>query len=116
MSLRAQDKLLSMDPREVTHEMVARKLAELVLSRGKKGVDRQDQVDMLAYLATVARGPAQKVNPPAQPCPGTLAPHDLMYSEPGLPRCPAVRLQREAPSAAGLLEAVSAPFAGSHAL
>ena len=57
----AQDKLLAMDPREITYEMVARKLGEIVLSRGKKGVDRQDQVDMLAYLATVARGPAQKV-------------------------------------------------------
>ena len=56
-----QDKLLAMDPREITYEMVARKLGEIVLSRGKKGVDRQDQVDMLAYLATVARGPAQKV-------------------------------------------------------
>ena len=50
-----------MDPTEITYEMVARKLGEVVLSRGKKGVDRADQVDMLAYLATVARGPAQKV-------------------------------------------------------
>ena len=50
-----------MDPTEITHEMVAKKLGEIVLTRGKKGIDRQDQVDMLAYLATVARGPAQKV-------------------------------------------------------
>lgn len=58
-----QDKLLTMDPKEITFEMVSKKLQEIVLSRGKKGIDRQDQVDMLTYLATVAKGPYQKVLP-----------------------------------------------------
>ena len=44
--------------------MVNKKLQEIVLSRGKKGIDRQDQVEMLSYLATVAKGPYQKVKPP----------------------------------------------------
>ncbi|BDA51264.1 Eukaryotic translation initiation factor 3 subunit C [Coccomyxa sp. Obi] len=56
-----KDKLLTMDPKEITFEMVNKKLQEIVLSRGKKGIDRQDQVDMLTYLATVAKGPYQKV-------------------------------------------------------
>ncbi len=59
-----QDKLLTMDPKEITYEMVNKKLQEIVLSRGKKGIDRQDQVEMLSYLATVAKGPYQKVKPP----------------------------------------------------
>ena len=50
-----------MDPKEITYEMVNKKLQEIVLSRGKKGIDRQDQVEMLSYLATVAKGPYQKV-------------------------------------------------------
>ena len=57
-----QDKLLTMDPKEITYEMVNKKLQEIVLSRGKKGIDRQDQVEMLSYLATVAKGPYQKVH------------------------------------------------------
>jgi len=51
-----------MDPKEITYEMVNKKLQEIVLSRGKKGIDRQDQVEMLSYLATVAKGPYQKVH------------------------------------------------------
>lgn len=50
-----------MDPTEITYEMVNKKLQEIILSRGKKGIDRQDQVEMLSYLATVAKGPYQKV-------------------------------------------------------
>ena len=41
--------------------MVAKKLREIVISRGKKGIDRSEQVEMLQFLATVASGPAQKV-------------------------------------------------------
>ena len=52
-----------MDPKEITYEMVNKKLQEIVMSRGKKGIDRQDQVEMLSYLATVAKGPYQKVHP-----------------------------------------------------
>ena len=32
------------------------------MARGKKGVDRNEQVDMLTYLATVAKGPVQKMD------------------------------------------------------
>lgn len=33
-----------MDPKEITYEMVNKKLREISLARGKKGVDRQEQV------------------------------------------------------------------------
>ena len=42
--------------------MVTKKLKEIVMARGKKGVDRNEQVDMLTYLATVAKGPVQKMD------------------------------------------------------
>ena len=67
-SMLLQDKLLTMDPKEITYEMVNKKLQEIVLSRGKKGIDRQDQVEMLSYLATVAKGPYQKVCTPQAGC------------------------------------------------
>ena len=38
-----KDKLLTMDPTEITYEMVNKKLREIALARGKKGVDRQEQ-------------------------------------------------------------------------
>jgi Eukaryotic translation initiation factor 3 subunit 8 N-terminus len=38
-----KDKLLSMDPKEITYEMVTKKVQEINLARGKKGVDRQEQ-------------------------------------------------------------------------
>ena len=41
---------------------MGKKLQEIILARGKKGVDRQEQVDMLTYLASIAKGPVQKVN------------------------------------------------------
>lgn len=42
-----KDKLLSMDPNDVTYEMVAKKLREVIGLRGKKGIDRQEQVCLL---------------------------------------------------------------------
>ena len=45
-----RDKLLTMDPKEITYEMVNKKLREISLARGKKGVDRQEQV-LLALWA-----------------------------------------------------------------
>ena len=60
----AQDKILSMDPTQITYEMVSKKLREIVTSRGKKGIDRNEQVEMLVYLATVAKGPCQQVRRP----------------------------------------------------
>lgn len=43
-----KDKLLTMDSSEITYEMVARKLREIVTSRGRKGTDKQEQVGLLA--------------------------------------------------------------------
>lgn len=62
----AQDKILSMDPTQITYEMVSKKLREIVTSRGKKGIDRNEQVEMLVYLASVAKGPCQQVR--RRPC------------------------------------------------
>jgi hypothetical protein len=39
-----KDKLLTMDSSEITYEMVAKKLREIVTSRGRKGTDKQEQV------------------------------------------------------------------------
>ena len=39
-----KDKLLTMNPQEITYDMVSKKLKEVILSRGKKGVDRREQV------------------------------------------------------------------------
>ena len=55
-----RDRILSMDPKDITFTLIAAKLREVVTVRGKKGVDRQEQVDMLQYLASVAKGPAQR--------------------------------------------------------
>lgn len=48
-----------MDPQEITYEMVTAKLREIVSLRGKKGIDRQEQVEMLTFLASIAKGPVQ---------------------------------------------------------
>ena len=55
-----RDRILAMDPKDITFTLIAAKLREVVTVRGKKGVDRQEQVDMLQYLAGVAKGPAQR--------------------------------------------------------
>jgi translation initiation factor 3 subunit C len=44
-----KDKLLTMDPNDVTYEMVAKKLKEVVGLRGKKGIDRQEQVQRMPW-------------------------------------------------------------------
>uniref|UniRef100_A0A383WAN8 Eukaryotic translation initiation factor 3 subunit C n=1 Tax=Tetradesmus obliquus TaxID=3088 RepID=A0A383WAN8_TETOB len=75
-----KDKLLTMDSAEITYEMVAKKLREIVTSRGRKGTDKQEQklreivtsrgrkgtdkqeqVEMLQFLANVAKGVPQKL-------------------------------------------------------
>ncbi|GIL91165.1 hypothetical protein Vretimale_18799 [Volvox reticuliferus] len=63
---KAKDKLLTMDPKEITYEVVARKLREIVVSRGRRSTDKQEQVEMLTYLVTVARGSAQRFEVLAQ--------------------------------------------------
>jgi len=61
-----KDRLLTMDPKEITYELVSKKLREIVMSRGRRGTDKQEQVEMLTYLATVAKGPAQRFEVLAQ--------------------------------------------------
>lgn len=46
-----RDKLLTMDPTEITYGMVNSKLREIAMARGKKGVDRQEQVAPLILRA-----------------------------------------------------------------
>ena len=58
-SQKAFDREFMKDPTKVTYAMVSAKLLEISASRGKKGVDRQEQVDQLSYLARVAQTPAQ---------------------------------------------------------
>ena len=62
VAARPKDKILSMDPKEINYEMVSKKLREVAAARGRAtALDRQDQVEMLAYLSGVARGPAQRL-------------------------------------------------------
>ncbi|KAL4439664.1 hypothetical protein ABPG75_002665 [Micractinium tetrahymenae] len=50
-----------MDPKEITYEMVQKKLQEIAMARGKTTrIDRQEQIEMLTYLAGVTKGPVQK--------------------------------------------------------
>lgn len=50
-----------MDPQQISFDMVRQKLKDIVMTRGKRGVDRNEQVEMLTYLASVAKGPVQKI-------------------------------------------------------
>lgn len=56
-----KDKFFTMDPTQISFDMVRQKLKDIVMTRGKRGVDRNEQVEMLSYLATVAKGPVQKI-------------------------------------------------------
>ncbi|KAL4854001.1 Eukaryotic translation initiation factor 3 subunit C [Chlorella vulgaris] len=59
---RPKDKILLMDPNDITYEMVQKKLQDIAVARGKTTrIDRQEQIEMLTYLAGVTRGPVQKV-------------------------------------------------------
>lgn len=59
--VKKKDKILTMDPAEITYDMVGKKLRDIVVSRGRRGTDKQEQVEMLEYLVTVSKGPAQKL-------------------------------------------------------
>ncbi|KAG1661195.1 hypothetical protein FOA52_006001 [Chlamydomonas sp. UWO 241] len=61
-----KDKILTMDPKDITYELVTKKLKEVILTRGRRGTDKQEQVDMLQFLTTIAKGPAQKFEVMAQ--------------------------------------------------
>jgi translation initiation factor 3 subunit C len=50
-----KDKLLTMDSSEITYEMVAKKLREIVTSRGRKGTDKQEQVRNKTLAAAAAQ-------------------------------------------------------------
>ncbi|MEW5305255.1 MAG: hypothetical protein WDW36_007810 [Sanguina aurantia] len=55
-----KERLLAMDPKEISYSMVSSKMRELAMTRGRRGTDKQEQVEMLTYLASVSKGPAQK--------------------------------------------------------
>lgn len=49
---RPKDKILSMDPKEITYEMVQKKLQEIAMARGKTTrIDRQEQVSCSCSLS-----------------------------------------------------------------
>eukprot|EP00873_Tetraselmis_striata_P013074 jgi/Tetstr1/433338/TSEL_022624.t1 len=56
-----KDKILTMKPEDITYVMVRNKLQEININRGKRGTDRREQVEMLTYLATISKGPSQKL-------------------------------------------------------
>lgn len=49
------------EKKDITYEMVEKKLAKLCASRGKKGTDRVEFVDQLSFLSTLAKCPAQEI-------------------------------------------------------
>ena len=57
-----RDKLLTMDPKEITYDMVNKKLRDISLARGKKGVDRQEQARLPLHephTGCTAQGPVR---------------------------------------------------------
>jgi len=52
--------IMSMAKEDVTFEMIDSKLRDITSSRGKKGVDRSQAVDQLAYLSSISKCPAQE--------------------------------------------------------
>ena len=56
-----KDKFWIMDPKDISWDMVDKKLLEIIVSRGRKGTDRKEAVEQLTFLTRAARGPAQYV-------------------------------------------------------
>jgi translation initiation factor 3 subunit C len=56
-----KDSIFAMDPKDITYAVVLDKVNEAKLLRGKKGVSRQDQLNLLLFLRNHAHGPAQEV-------------------------------------------------------
>lgn len=57
----ARDPIFTMDPKEITFALVNEKLREVKASRGKRGVSKQDQWQLVSLLQRNAKGPAQRV-------------------------------------------------------
>ena len=54
---RPKDKILSMDPKEITYDMVQKKLQEIAMARGKTTrIDRQEQVGGMAAVNCTVGG------------------------------------------------------------
>ena len=56
-----QDSFRTMDPADITYAMVSEKLHEIMQTRGKRGTDKNERLEMLQYLVSVARGSSQTV-------------------------------------------------------
>mmetsp|Transcript_6417 Transcript_6417/g.40087 ORF Transcript_6417/g.40087 Transcript_6417/m.40087 type:complete len:910 (-) Transcript_6417:867-3596(-) len=51
----------NVDPKDITWEMVENKRREIIMARGKKGTDKHEQIEALAYLVSVAQAPSQEL-------------------------------------------------------
>eukprot|EP00894_Picocystis_sp_ML_P004900 jgi/Pico_ML_1/55417/g1103.t2 len=51
----------NVDPKDITWEMVENKRREIIMARGKKGTDKQEQIEALVYLVSVAQAPSQEL-------------------------------------------------------
>lgn len=56
-----RDKLLTMDVNDIDYLTVSNKIMELVSTRGRKGVDRAEQAEMMEFLVKVSKGPLQQL-------------------------------------------------------
>eukprot|EP00210_Caulerpa_lentillifera_P002282 g2192.t1 len=56
-----QDSFRSLDPADVTYAMVTEKLNEIIQTRGKRGTDKHERLEMLQYLVSVSKGNGQTV-------------------------------------------------------
>lgn len=56
-----RDEIFSMDPKDITFEVINSKLRDLKTARGKKGVSRSDLWELIVFVGRHARGPAQQV-------------------------------------------------------